>query len=116
MASDLRLLPSVDVRLEQAGFTVLVCGGWAEELPGLVAPRAHHDIDLLLLDPDPAVLDEFLGASVPATSPSPVSAQSQPAAHQSPDMESSAGARWNHHVQHAPCLTGGDGLEQQPSL
>ena len=40
---------------------VLVFGGWAEELHGLIPARDHRDIDLLLVDPDEraraAVLD-----------------------------------------------------------
>lgn len=34
--------------------------GWAEELHGLTAPRAHHDVDLLLRDTSLAALEEFL--------------------------------------------------------
>jgi hypothetical protein len=49
--NDLRTLRSTVSSLEEAGLTVLVFGGWAEELQGMVAARAHHEIDLLVLDP-----------------------------------------------------------------
>ncbi len=33
--------------IEGAGLKVWLAGGWGEELRGLIAPRAHNDIDLL---------------------------------------------------------------------
>ncbi len=48
--------------LEHAGITVVVFGGWAEELHGLTSPWVHRDIDLLLINPDDRVLDAFLDA------------------------------------------------------
>ena len=62
MSTGLSLLRSVVGSLEQAGFAVLVFGGWAEELHGLVARKAHQDIDLMLIDPDDVVLEAFLDA------------------------------------------------------
>lgn len=63
MTCDLQLLRFVYSKLDQFGLVVLVFGGWAEEPQGIVAPRLHRDIDLLLLDPDQALLDQFLDAS-----------------------------------------------------
>lgn len=37
-----------------------VFGGWGEELPGLVAPGYHGDIDLLVIDPDLDALDRYV--------------------------------------------------------
>ena len=62
MPSSLSFLRSVVALLEQAGITVLVFGGWAEELHGLVPARDHRDIDLLLVDPDERALAAFLDA------------------------------------------------------
>ena len=64
MSNELRTLRSVVSSLEKTGLAVLVFGGWAEELQGMVPARTHQDIDLLLLDPDVSVLDEFLGATL----------------------------------------------------
>ncbi|MGA7172998.1 MAG: hypothetical protein WCB86_04635 [Candidatus Dormiibacterota bacterium] len=63
MTGDLRLLRLVGSQLEQAGVSVLVFGGWAEELLGVLPPRLHRDIDLLLLGPVQALLAKFLDAS-----------------------------------------------------
>jgi hypothetical protein len=62
VSSGLSLLRSVVDALEHAGVAVLVFGGWAEELHGLVPQTGHLDIDLLLIDPDDGVLDAFLDA------------------------------------------------------
>ncbi|MFZ0995793.1 MAG: hypothetical protein WAO09_07430 [Candidatus Dormiibacterota bacterium] len=66
MTNSPRLLRAVVTQLESAGFAVVVFGGWAEELNGLSPPRTHHDIDLLLLDPDLAMLDAFLSTKAEA--------------------------------------------------
>lgn len=52
----LRLLDA----LHTAQIPVRVFGGWAEELLGLIAPRAHGDIDLLLPGMDFDTLDMWL--------------------------------------------------------
>ena len=62
VSSGLSLLRSVVAALEHAGVGVLVFGGWAEELHGLVPQRGHRDLDLLVIDPDDRVLDAFLDA------------------------------------------------------
>jgi hypothetical protein len=53
-------LRSIVAALAQDGVRVLVFGGWAEELYGLIRARDHRDVDLLLVDPDERVLDAFL--------------------------------------------------------
>lgn len=40
-----------------------VFGGWAEELSGLIEPRAHSDVDLLLRAAGFAALDAFVAAA-----------------------------------------------------
>lgn len=47
--------------LQEAGFEVLVIGGWAEELQGLAEPRTHEDIDVVLQNPASEALDAFVG-------------------------------------------------------
>jgi hypothetical protein len=47
--NDHGLLARVLGRLQDAGFSPLVFGGWAQELLQLVPPRPHVDVDLLLL-------------------------------------------------------------------
>jgi hypothetical protein len=42
------------------GISCALFGGWAEEALGLVPPRAHADIDLLLLAPSFETLDSLL--------------------------------------------------------
>lgn len=37
-----------------------VFGGWAEELQGMIAARAHKDFDLFYFAPDFTVVDEFI--------------------------------------------------------
>ncbi|MGH7665871.1 MAG: hypothetical protein ACRENY_00135 [Candidatus Dormibacteria bacterium] len=61
MANDLRLLRLLVSHLERAGFSVLVFGGWAEDLLGLTPRSGHRDVDLILLDPEETALDDFLG-------------------------------------------------------
>jgi hypothetical protein len=46
--------------LESHGIATWLCGGWAEELHGLIAPRPHRDIDLLYRADDFALVDRFL--------------------------------------------------------
>ena len=46
--------------LTDAGFNAAVFGGWAEELHGLAEPRAHSDIDLIVVDPSLRLLDEYI--------------------------------------------------------
>ncbi len=53
-------------RLEAAGASVLVFGGWAEELLGAAPPRPHSDIDLLLQAASFAVIDRLLAAQAGA--------------------------------------------------
>lgn len=48
--------------LTASGFRALLFGGWAEELLGLVTPREHADIDLLVFDADHTELDAFVQA------------------------------------------------------
>ena len=48
MPNDLDFVALVVERLAGGGARPLVFGGWAEELTGLIAPRQHADIDLLL--------------------------------------------------------------------
>jgi hypothetical protein len=54
------LVISVLARLEQNGLSCLLFGGWAEEAFGLVAPRIHRDIDLLLPAKSFSTVDEML--------------------------------------------------------
>jgi hypothetical protein len=46
--------------LTEAAFNPLLIGGWAEELHGLVPPRPHEDVDVVLLEPNIARLDAFV--------------------------------------------------------
>jgi hypothetical protein len=39
-------------RLDEGGVHTWLFGGWAEEVLGLIRPRAHHDVDLLHPAPD----------------------------------------------------------------
>ncbi|TDW97679.1 hypothetical protein EV647_2366 [Kribbella sp. VKM Ac-2566] len=58
--NDLGFVRYVVGRLEGAGVRAWVFGGWAAELLGLSAPRAHGDVDLLYPADGFAVVDEFL--------------------------------------------------------
>jgi hypothetical protein len=62
MLNDLDLVAFAVDRLAAAGAPTLVFGGWAEELTGLVAPRSHADIDLLLPAPSLAAADRLVAA------------------------------------------------------
>jgi hypothetical protein len=67
MPTDLGLLQSVLLRLDEARFAVLIFGGRAGEQPGLFPSRCHRDVDLLRPDPDHTMLDRFLGKSLAIT-------------------------------------------------
>lgn len=56
----IRLLRKAVSLVSGAGLEPVVFGGWAEELHGLRAPEPHHDIDLLVVDPDRELLDGLL--------------------------------------------------------
>lgn len=60
--NDLSLVRNVISDLQNAGLQVQLIGDWAEELQGLADPRPHEDIDVVLLDPVPALLDAFVSA------------------------------------------------------
>jgi hypothetical protein len=60
MPNDLPHVQRVMRLLEAHGIVTWLCGGWAEELHGLIAPRAHRDIDLLYRAGDFAHVDRFL--------------------------------------------------------
>jgi hypothetical protein len=62
--NDIHLLRSVVLSLNRAGLHVLVFGGWAEQLHGIVTERVHRDIDLLVLDPDEGLLNDFLSKNM----------------------------------------------------
>lgn len=61
MTNDIARVRRTVAELEGAGFRPVVFGGWAEELRQMHTPRPHHDIDLLVLDPDMDDLDTFVG-------------------------------------------------------
>ena len=56
----LDLVRELFVQLRGAELDVFLMGGWAEELRGLVEPRPHRDIDLLLRAGNLDALDAFL--------------------------------------------------------
>ncbi|OHA27179.1 MAG: hypothetical protein A3C06_03835 [Candidatus Taylorbacteria bacterium RIFCSPHIGHO2_02_FULL_46_13] len=60
MENDLKFLKYIVARLEHAGISCIVFGGWAEELAGVIAPRPHGDIDLLYLSNDFEKVDSFI--------------------------------------------------------
>ena len=37
-----------------------VLGDWAADVHGIIAPWSHHDIDLVLFDPELSILDSFV--------------------------------------------------------
>jgi hypothetical protein len=47
-------------KLADQGIRVWLFGGWAEEVRGLTAPRAHKDVDLLYPGTDFSALDAFM--------------------------------------------------------
>jgi hypothetical protein len=58
--NQLSLVRAVIIDLQNAGFQVLLIGGWAEELQGLADRRPHEDVDVVLLDPNADALDSFV--------------------------------------------------------
>ena len=62
-ANDYELLKRVLGRLQCAGFSPLVFGGWAQELLQLAPPRSHLDVDLLLPADSFTALDRFLASA-----------------------------------------------------
>lgn len=59
-ANSKSLVKAVMTDLTSAGLNVLLSGGWAEELQGLVPPRPHKDIDLVCLDSGFSGVDQFI--------------------------------------------------------
>jgi hypothetical protein len=59
-ANNPELVHVVIRRLNAEGLLCLLFGGWAEEALGLVPPRRHRDIDLLLVAPSFDRLDRLL--------------------------------------------------------
>ena len=51
---------TVIINLRDSGVDVLLGGGWAEELHGIIKPRDHSDIDLYYLAEDFNKLDKFI--------------------------------------------------------
>ena len=62
-SNDLPFVLRVVDLLAEEGFSTWLFGGWAEELRGLVPPRAHRDLDLLYPAPDFNRLDAFFLSS-----------------------------------------------------
>ena len=60
--NDLAFVRATVNRLDAAGVRCLLFGGWAEDLLGLAAPRAHKDLDLLYAAPSFARVDALLAA------------------------------------------------------
>lgn len=60
VSHDLSFVLRVADLLEDARLRTWVCGGWAEELRGLCAPRPHTDIDLLYPGRDFDRVDRFI--------------------------------------------------------
>lgn len=60
MRNTLENVVALCFELREAGFNVVVFGGWAEELVGISAPRQHRDIDLLIVAPNFKELDSWL--------------------------------------------------------
>jgi hypothetical protein len=50
--NDLAFVREMMARPDEGGVSTWLFGGWAEELLGLIRPRAHHDVDLLHAAPD----------------------------------------------------------------
>jgi hypothetical protein len=59
--NDSAFVMKVTSLLDDAFVNVWLFGGWAEELQGMVPPRAHRDVDLLHPADDFARLDALLG-------------------------------------------------------
>lgn len=60
MENNIIFLTTAYALLHDAGIPVVVFGGWAEELQGVIDPRPHKDVDLLYESEDFAVVDAFL--------------------------------------------------------
>ena len=60
MPIDLPQIQRIVRLLEAHGVVTWLCGGWAEELHGPIAPRSHQDIDLLYRAADFELVDRFL--------------------------------------------------------
>lgn len=60
MPNDLALVISITDRLRVYGLDVWLAGGWAEELHGMIEPRPHHDVDLLVRADSFETVDRFL--------------------------------------------------------
>ena len=60
MPNDLTFVKSITGRLQTFGVNVWLAGGWAEELHGMIEPRPHHDVDLLLQGDSFETVDRFL--------------------------------------------------------
>ena len=58
--NDLRFVERVVSLLGEEGIAAWVFGGWAEELLGLIEPRAHRDVDLLVAGDDWRTADRLL--------------------------------------------------------
>jgi hypothetical protein len=60
--NDLAFVREMMARLDEGGVRTWLFGGWAEELLGLIRPRAHHDVDLLHLAADFINADAFMAS------------------------------------------------------
>jgi hypothetical protein len=54
------LVRAVVADLTARGNDVLLGGGWAEELHGIIPPRDHHDIDLFVVASDLSGIDQYI--------------------------------------------------------
>jgi hypothetical protein len=63
VSNDLSFVLRVADLLEEAQLRTWLCGGWAEELRGLCAPRPHLDIDLLYPGRDFERVDRFVAGA-----------------------------------------------------
>lgn len=60
MENNITFLTTAYTLLYNAGIPVVVFGGWAEEVQGVIQPRPHKDVDLLYEAEDFTVVDRFL--------------------------------------------------------
>lgn len=60
MPNDLSFVKSITERLRTFGLDVWLAGGWAEELHGMIEPRPHQDIDLLVRGDSFETVDRLL--------------------------------------------------------
>lgn len=60
MQNNITFLTTAYTLLYNAGIPVVVFGGWAEELQGVIQPRPHKDVDLLYKAEDFTAVDTFL--------------------------------------------------------